>query len=108
MKIYTIMDAFQELCKSMKKWGMYISSSCSEEFIEEMPKAAPYLSWEEHPQIIMDGNGILLFDTEKEMWHHYDMTVGDDGPTKLNKYKGHTRVYALTCDPDGQLLTENT
>jgi len=38
----------------------------------------------------------------------YYRTVGDDGPTKLNDYNGPCRIYALTCDPFGQLLNENT
>ena len=51
---------------------------------------------------------MLTFDTEKEMEKHYDLTVGDDGPTKYNSYDGECRVYALTCSNTGELLTENT
>ena len=58
--------------------------------------------------ILSDQYGFLLFDTKEEMVLHYNLTVGDDGPTKLNKYNGKLGVYALTCNNDGELQTENT
>jgi hypothetical protein len=54
------------------------------------------------------GTCIVLFDTEEELLYAYNRTVGDDGPTKLNPYNGPARVYARTCDQDGNLITENT
>ena len=114
---------FEELCRTSGKWGLYISFSdldTNDELISweyGLFKAAPYLKTNEDmdyehicvcEQICSDGWGILLFDTEEEMEKYYNLTVGDDGPTDTNPYNGDYRVYALTCDPIGQLLTENT
>jgi hypothetical protein len=114
-------DVFPLLCKSMKKWGMLISFSVDVDqdagsdvdiLLNEVPQAAPYFSpdtvGDNYFQIILDGSCVLLFDDEKEMTLRYDQTVGDDGPTKLNKYDGPARVYAITCSPEGELLGENT
>lgn len=85
--------------------------------IDEVCKAAPYLNPKTKfkfegkntiGQVMGDGYGFFLFDTEAELNRYYESTVGDDGPMKYNKYKGPARVYALTCDPDGYLLNENT
>ncbi len=108
MQVLNSFDTLQVLCKSTCKWGMYISFFVPEHEEDEAELAAPYLNLEKHMQIIIDGNGYLLFDTKEEMEEKFWMTVGDDGPTETNKYDGGTRVYALTCGPDGQLLNENT
>ncbi len=110
MKALASTESFQLLCKSTGKWGMFLSFSAPEDELMELSKAAPYLNenLENYYQIMVEDSCILLFDTEEEMEGHYNQTVGDDGPTKLNSYNGHTRVYALTCNPEGQLLTENT
>jgi hypothetical protein len=95
------------LCKVSEKWGMYFSFSC-EASPEEFRKAAPYLATQEFQRSFVSDFGYVLFDTEEEMWNLYNQTVGDDGPTKLNSYNGPACVYALTCDPQGNPLTENT
>lgn len=78
------------------------------EDLSNLPKAAPYLDIAKHMQIMADGTGYMLFDSEEEMDHIYYQTVGDDGPTKLNPYNGSIKIYALTCNPDGQTMNENT
>jgi len=119
-----IHNALKWLCKGHKKWGMYISIYSPEDLplnvgYAEIIKAAPYLEKAikclksenkniNGVQILFDEQGYILFDTEKEMHHYYNLTVGDDGPTKLNNYKGRVKIYALTCDPNGKFLTENT
>jgi len=95
------------LCKSHEKWGMYISF-VDDTDLQEIFKAAPYLNTEAFMHTCVNGCGYILFDTEEEMMDLYHQTVGDDGPTKLNSYNGPARVYALTCDPQGNLLNENT
>ena len=104
---YDLHEAFQALCKATKKWGLYVSRQGDIE-IEEDEKAVPYLSLDAHAQILLDGCGIILCDTEEEMETLYNQTVGDDGPTEANSYDGPARWYALTCDPNGQLINENT
>lgn len=109
MKILDQSTALSELCKATKKWGMFISfciyPECSYSY-SELEKAAPYLK--DQTQFFADESGYILFDSEEEMWRAYDQTVGDDGPTESNKYSGPAKVYAITCDPDGQFGTENT
>jgi hypothetical protein len=108
MKKLNTHDVFALLCKSAKKWGVMISFSPTYSTIQDIAKAAPYLKYTEDSQIIGDGWGVILCETEAEMENIFWSTVGDDGPTKLNSYDGNFRVYALTCDPEGQLLNENT
>jgi hypothetical protein len=108
MKIINISgDTLCALCKVSEKWGMYISFVDHTD-LQEIFKAAPYLNTEAFLRTCVDGCAYTLFDTEEEMMNLYHQTVGDDGPTKLNPYNGPARVYALTCDPQGNLLTENT
>lgn len=108
----------QALAKCTGKWCMHVSTEPADywvmgadkfnEHIAEICKAAPYLSTVETPNIIFDGYGFLSFDSEDECNHHFDLTVGDDGPTVLNTYNGEVRVYAMTCAPNGDLMNENT
>lgn len=111
MKILHGTEMLQEVCRASKKWGMFVNLNCPVNIMNcwgEIEKAAPYLDASKHHQLIGDGYGYLLFDTEEEMIKTYELTVGDDGPTKSNPYDGPARVYALTCSPEGQFLNENT
>lgn len=103
-------SVLSELCILKKKWGIYLSFSFSQaEPYEELLKAAPYLEkFPEGDQLFMDDFLFIFFYDEQSMRNIYLQTVGDDGPTKLNSYDGPARVYALTCNPQGVLLTENT
>lgn len=114
IKHLTKTQAFQLLCKSTKKWGVsiYIGNWKNP---DEVQKAAPYLDFakndekhENDAQIMTDEMGIILTDTEKECDQIFNQTIGDDGPTKENPYNGPQRIYALTCNPNGELQTENT
>lgn len=114
MQKLTDTQTFQLLAKSLGKCCMQISFSEGEAlskhhtWYHELIKAAPYLNYDEDHQLLIEGCGTLVFDSEEEMNETFELTVGDDGPTKTNPYNGPARVYALTCSPDGQLLTENT
>lgn len=114
MKALNQIEAMQELCKATKKFGMYISGNNYDEMSwDEMVKAAPYLGEKDEQggykyfNVLLDDYAILIFDTREEMEYHFNLTVGDDGPTKLNPYNGPARWYALTCN-NGELETENT
>jgi len=105
------MEALRIMCRTTNKWGMYIGIGDwldTPNFLDELVKAAPYLDNIEDYQIISDEMCYLLFDTEEEMDRIFEMTVGDDGPTRLNKYNGQVRVYAITCDNNGELMNTNT
>ena len=106
MIIYDTINLMQEYARIVYKYCMYISWE-GDEKMNEVIKAAPYLE-EEDIILCTSSNAVLAFDTEAEMDRHYDMTVGDDGPTELNKYNGPVRVNALTCSNEGELWTENT
>ena len=109
MKIFSTVELMQELCKINKKYGMYFSFDTEEDFtLSELYQAAPYLQYENNEQAMCDGYGVMFFDSQEGCDEFYNMTVGDDGPTKSNKYDGDCRVYALTCDSNGVLLNSNT
>lgn len=119
-RLVDIHEAFQMICKSSKKWGLMITPNFHYNNLDEVYKAAPYMDpknfpkkfkykgEDNAPQVMGDGFGFFLFDTEIEMEYYYQSTVGDDGPMARNKYDGPARVYALTCDPTGTLMNENT
>jgi len=119
VQIYDLDRMFRRLCKTTGKWGLYVflwgGSDPGGQEEDEIIKAAPYLAGpydgdEGHAksQILLEGHGVILCDTEEEVNHYFNLTVGDDGPTDLNPYDGPARVYATTCDPTGQGRNENT
>jgi len=111
MKVLTVLEMAKMICKFKKKHGMYIHIYFPEVYdVRDVYKAAPYLLDKKHTyaSFFDTEGGLLLFDTAKERDNAFAQTVGDDGPTKLNKYKGPVRVYALTIDTDGEPLNENT
>ncbi|MCK9371281.1 hypothetical protein M0R04_15315 [Candidatus Dojkabacteria bacterium] len=110
MEILDQITTLEKLCKLSGKWGLFILFGFPDHTEEVMDifKASFLTEEEKYGQVISDGCGYFLFGTEKEMEKHYYMCAGDDGPTELNKYNGNLRVYALTCDPNGQTMNENT
>lgn len=97
------------LCRQHQMWGMYASIFNQGLGHEEILKAAPWASegtalW----NLTLEDSVYLFFSTEEEMLAVYGQTVGDDGPTETNPYNGPARVYALTCDPEGNTHNENT
>lgn len=107
MEYYDMTEVLRALCKATEKWGLFISfdTSCIQ---EEVIEACSFLDLDEHRQIIFDGIGYFLFDTEEELWQHYKMCIGEDGPTELNNYNGPLVVYALTVNNLGEYQTVNT
>lgn len=104
MRSFHSVECFKELCKLSGQHGLYLNYDSDRYGYEDIKLAVPFLSRDD---FIQDRN-IFLFDNERECTEHFDMVVGDDGATKLNKYNGEVRVYALTCDNYGLLRTENT
>lgn len=107
MRILNEMEVLQELAKALNKPCMYISNLDNPNW-KEVERAAPYLKFSLHGQCFIENHAILIFDDETEMETVYKLTVGDDGPTELNRYNGDVRVYAITCSANGELLNENT
>ena len=109
MLAYSKIEVLEALCIATKKWGLFISIFDDDNpvLFQEIVKAASFLDYDNHGQIIVDKEGWFLFNSEKDMEEAYSKCVGRDGPTKLNSYEGDVVVYALTCDPEGYLITEN-
>lgn len=109
MKSLNSMDLFTAHCGATKRWGMMISFIPPQEDEEwdGFRLACPYHG-ELSVQHMCDGEAFLFFDTEVEMRSYYERTVGEDGPTATNPYKGPFRVWAMTCGPDGRARSENT
>lgn len=103
-------STFALACKGAGKWGLYLSFNQQHLDMYDVFGAAPYLEDQKYfpflliPQVEM----VLLFETREEMHKYFCLTVGEDGPTKLNPYKGPATIFACTCGPDGNLLGENT
>lgn len=79
--------------------------------IKHIVKAATWLNEIDivnRDEIISQGYGFIMFENVDEMDRIYNLTVGDDGPTKTNSYCGPVKIYALTCSPKGILISENT
>jgi|SRR5579863_9073476 len=113
MKVFDQISAACALAKAKKKPVLFLSfptSFDSSISYTDLLKAVPYLNWDQKNvmQAISDGHAFIVCDSDKERDRLYNLTVGDDGPTKTNKYKGPVRVYALTIDRTGQTLNENT
>ena len=109
MKIVDEMGLFALACKAQTMWGLYLSFPEVWEdpkITEEFKKAC--LFYDKLGTVSMDGKAYLFFESETEMWDHYYSVVGEDGPTKMNPYNGDFKIFALTCDPQGNMLTENT
>lgn len=50
----------------------------------------------------------MLCEDEVDMRSRFRRTIGEDGPTAENPYLGHVRVFAVMCDPHGNIISENT
>lgn len=111
MKALDSWGTLQELARATGKPHMYISFQNPDFSPEEQNKCAPYLEFSGNRkdiQIWSTGWGYILFDTDEEMELALRQTIGDDGPTNENPYKGPARCYACTCYGDGELGSNNT
>ena len=105
-------DILEALCRAKKQWGIFFNGTAPElgrnyeKDSKNVKKSAPWLArltYEDRMAALCEGSGYLFFNTKKEMEKVYDETVSDDYPRK-----GLPSIYMLTCDPHGNLLTENT
>ena len=99
----------QSYCFLQKKFGLYLSFEpfFESKATEETLKAAPILKFADLNSRL-EGFALFLFDSFYEAYNQFETVVGDDGPTKFNKYDGPVRVYAQVIDNLGQFVTENT
>lgn len=119
MRVLAQHQVIEAAAKGLKKWCLYLSfhsvqlvrQGAVRSNEEAILKAAPCLQ-ELGPfdltSFILVGGGILVFPSETAARKAYSSTVGEDGPTKTNPYKGPVKVYACLCGPDGKIRTENS
>ncbi len=111
MRTLSFPEVLPALCRDAKLPGAYvaIANSVADDLEpDELRRAAPWFDLVRDGQLFFDLCGFLLFDSVEEMEAVFGVTVGDDGPTALNRYTGPVRVYMLTCGADGVLKNENT
>lgn len=103
------LGAFASLCVATHQWGVFVSWPADAWPDEEILKACPWLAGNERfVQHLIDGMAIALCDGPIEAASLFHRTVGEDGPTTENPYTGPARVFAVTCDPNGELMHVNT
>jgi hypothetical protein len=107
MKVCDRLQTAQTLAVLFGQPVLYISFYTPCDY-EELLKAAPYLDPIEHSQVLYDGCGFIICEDEEELNKLFDQTVGDEGPTDTNPYKGPARVYALIINAKGETENENT
>lgn len=96
------------LCAARGKPGLYLSASGPCDDINEIRRAAPFVTDDILVELACGTGVYVFFDTEVEMDQAFRSVVGDDGPTRSNQYNGPGRVYAASCDANGVGLSENT
>ena len=107
MRVYEIDDLPRHCCRAERMWGIHLSDQEFTASRTEIAKAVPFLDVM-GVDFLKGSEILLLFESQEEMQRHFDLVVGDDGPTASNNYDGHARVYAYTISDEGQILTENT
>lgn len=124
MNKLTVTELVQGHCKLTQKWAVVLYPDLCEDFdFEELKKAVPFLeinkrdkivhrkgatpAQNDDTQAIVDGLMIVLCNSEDECDRIFEQIRGDDKPNN-NEYDGLCRVYAWTCNSDGEILTENT
>ena len=102
MEILTLHEAFAALCKARGKWGVIVhvdEYTADDVQVWALKTAIPFLNPDQHKRILVDDVGIFLCDTEAEMDRIY---------APMERDGAECWMYALTCDPNGRFLTENT
>lgn len=106
---------FAAHCRAIRQWGVALhhvygdQSDYTNPFVighcfGDVLLAAPDLAGNEPHQALGDGPA-YFFGFKEDVLAIYERTVGDDGPTKSKTYSGPVRVYALTCGPDGPMVS---
>lgn len=113
MSEYKLLSGYDKvlaaLCQSKNCWGIYISHVFSAGIgPHELARAAPFLEEGQAMDFWHYESGYLLFDSEEQMLLHYNQVKGDDGPTRSNPYDGPASIFAVTCNPSGELMDVNT
>jgi hypothetical protein len=122
----TIVKVLCRFCKAVGKCGLYLfldSDMDGNSFSpEEYKKAVPFLNFDDITcdrkgqnildtddwQCLADEHMFVLCDSYEECTRLFESVVGDDGPTKTNRYDGPCRVFAMTINEKGEMERTNT
>ena len=103
-------ELFPSVCRGERLWGLFLSINKTSQ--EDIIRQAPYLSGHQASCLAAEGFLVLLFNERREL----DITFGQTGATGgrvTGTYRpqknpvGKGGLYALTCDPTGELLDDN-
>lgn len=107
MLLLTVEKLLTHYCLTRQQWILQLSY-CSVDEPKEIIKAAPFLRLHEASQLALRETIFFPFNMECAARHAYDTVVGDDGPTKLNKYDGPCKILATLWNSRGEVVNENT
>ena len=102
----TLTELVRNHCKLTQQWAVVLFPNGSFGF-EELQRAIPFLEIHCDLQAIADELMIVLCSSKDKCDRVFNQIRGDDKP-ELNDYDGPCHIYAWTCGPDGEILTENT
>ncbi len=97
------------VCKLSNRWALCLSPPSGDSYeysVNDVQRAAPFLSWDEAEEVLHKGS-VFLFDLEADVWPLFEQIVCD-GPTETNSYDGPCRIYATIWSPKGGCVNENT
>lgn len=113
VEAFSTTDLMQKYCKETRQWGIMLvhhwdweddtNEYITGNFFEDLKLAAPDLDRHD----VIDETAFFFSPHPEDILKIYNRTVGDEGGED-NDYKGPVRVYALTCDNEGNLRNENT
>lgn len=105
--VLTVEKLLTHWCITRNQWVLQLCFHTDDHF-SEIEKAAPFLNKEQAALLAMEEVLFLPFNIERAAEYAYNMVIGDDGPTELNKYDGPCRIYAVLWNPQGECVNENT
>lgn len=106
-KILEVSDALVLLARLSGQWIVHLSlSGWDEEYlgIGDVCEALPFLSPDDHVQILHEREAVLMFDADEDAWALYYSLPSDDNPSP---HVG-ALCYATIISPDAGLMSETT
>ena len=90
MEVYSLTEVLKFICKNTEKYGMMININQAS---NDLLTAVPWLSSDQHISLLVEGEGIVLFENQKEAEHTFQETKRP--------------ARCVTCNPDGELEYDN-
>ncbi len=92
------------LCIHYQKYGIFASYQATGCSLNELQEAVPFVKEQELMDFWHNGEAYFFFDSMKEMQDHFNQIIGEDS----DREDIEAIVFAVSCDPFGNLLGENT